>query len=62
MIWDEDGPKQRPTYELGKDLSAFSVEELEDYIAILMSERERMEAMLASKKASRDVAQSVFKG
>jgi len=62
MIWNEDAPKQRPAYELGKDLSAFSVEELQDYIAALMAERERVEAVLASKKASRNAAQSVFKG
>jgi uncharacterized small protein (DUF1192 family) len=62
MIWDEDAPKPRPAYELGKDLSAFSVEELQDYIAVLMAERDRAETMLASKKASRNAAQSVFKG
>ena len=62
MIWDENAPKPRPAYELGRDLSAFSVEELQDYIAVLMAERERVEAVLASKLASRNAAQSVFKG
>jgi uncharacterized small protein (DUF1192 family) len=62
MIWDENAPKPRPAYELGRDLSAFSVEELQDCIAALMAERERVEAVLASKLASRNAAQSVFKG
>jgi uncharacterized small protein (DUF1192 family) len=61
MIWDEETPKKRPTFELGADLSTLSVEELKEYIGILEAERQRVETMLASKTASRDAAQSVFK-
>lgn len=61
MIWDEEAPKKRPRYELGADLSDMSVEELKDYIAVLEAERGRVEAMLVSKSASRNAAQSVFK-
>ncbi len=61
MIWDEETPKKRPAFELGADLSALSVEELKEYIAVLDAERQRVETMLASKTASRDAAHSVFK-
>ena len=61
MTWDEEAPKKRAAYEIGADLSAFSVGDLEAYIAVLDAERQRAEAMVASKKASRSAAQSVFK-
>ena len=61
MIWDEDQPKKQPRYELGADLSKFSVEELQDYMALLDNERQRAESIMASKKSSLDAAHSVFK-
>lgn len=61
MIWDEEAPNKRRRFELGADLSDFSVGELEDYLAQLGAERERVEAMLASKKTSRSKADSIFK-
>ena len=60
-IWDEEGPRKRAVYELGADLSAFSVGELEDYLAILAVERERVEAVIIKKKAQHTAADSVFK-
>ncbi|MGB0087101.1 MAG: DUF1192 domain-containing protein [Rhodomicrobiaceae bacterium] len=62
MSWDEDLPKKRPAFELGADLSALSVKDLEEYVALLAAERQRAEAVIASKKSSRDAAHSVFKG
>ncbi len=61
MNWDDDLPKKRAPYEIGADLSRRSVEELHDYLAVLDTERKRVEAMLNSKEASRDAADSVFK-
>ncbi len=61
MSWDEELPKKKPAFELGADLSTFSVKDLEEYIAVLTAERQRVEAMIASKKSSRDSAHSVFK-
>jgi uncharacterized small protein (DUF1192 family) len=62
MTWDDELPqKPRREITLGADLSTFSVEELTDYIARLTAERERVEAMLTQKKASRSAADSVFK-
>ncbi len=61
MVWDEDQPKKQRAYELGADLSKFSVEELQDYLAILDNERQRVESIMSSKKSSLDAAHSVFK-
>lgn len=61
MSWDEEPVKKPKAHEIGADLSRFSVEELKAYIAALDAERHRVEAMLASKQASRSAASSVFK-
>jgi uncharacterized small protein (DUF1192 family) len=61
MNWDEEPVKKPKAHEIGADLSRFSVEELKEYIAALEAERERVEAVLASKHASRSAAASVFK-
>jgi|EndMetStandDraft_5_1072996.scaffolds.fasta_scaffold43251_3 uncharacterized small protein (DUF1192 family) len=62
MSWDDDLPqKKRREMVLGADLSTFSVEELNEYLATLAAERERVEAVLAQKQASRSAAHSVFK-
>lgn len=61
MSWDEAEPKKPAGYALGADLSARSVEELEEYIALLSAERERVEAVLAAKRASQGAAHSIFK-
>ena len=62
MVWDEELPQKKPRERvLGTDLSTYSVEELNEYLAALAAERERVEAVLAQKKASRQSAHSVFK-
>jgi uncharacterized small protein (DUF1192 family) len=62
MSWDDDLPqKKRREMALGVDLSTFSVEELNEYLAVLAAERQRVEAVLTQKQASRNAAQSVFK-
>jgi uncharacterized small protein (DUF1192 family) len=61
MDWEETRPKKKAAYELGADLSAFSVKELEECLDMLAAERQRIEAALAGKKASRQAAHSVFK-
>jgi len=62
-MWDEDGktPAKKPNYELGADLSRYSVDELSEYISVLEAERGRVEAALQAKKASMHAADSVFK-
>lgn len=44
-----------------KDLTPFSVDELEDYIVGLQAEIERARAAIASKKAFRSGAEAFFK-
>jgi uncharacterized small protein (DUF1192 family) len=62
MSMDDDLPlKPRREPSLGADLSTFSVEELNAYLATLAAESERVEAALAKKKASQQAAHSVFK-
>jgi uncharacterized small protein (DUF1192 family) len=62
MAWDDDQPQKKPRERvIGADLSDYSVEELNEYLAVLADERERVEAVLVKKKASRQSAQSVFK-
>jgi uncharacterized small protein (DUF1192 family) len=62
MGWDDDLPQKKPRERvIGADLSDYSVEELNEYLAVLAGERERVEAVLEKKKASRHSAQSVFK-
>jgi uncharacterized small protein (DUF1192 family) len=61
MSWDEDLPRKRPPFELGADLSALSIKDLEEYLSVLDAERKRAEAMIASKKSTQTAAHSVFK-
>jgi uncharacterized small protein (DUF1192 family) len=61
MEWDDTRPKKKPAHELGADLSVLSVKELEEYLAVLAAERQRVETMLVAKKASQSAAHSAFK-
>ncbi|WP_088348043.1 MULTISPECIES: DUF1192 domain-containing protein [Rhodomicrobium] len=61
MSWDEPVAKKPAAFDLGADLSALSVKELEEYIALLAGERDRVEAVLAAKRASQNAAHSIFK-
>lgn len=61
MDWDDARPKKKPAHELGAGLAALSVKDLEEYLAVLAAERQRVETMLVAKKASQDRAHSAFK-
>lgn len=60
-IDDDDKPRKKITHELGQDLSLLSVEDLEERIAMLSAEIERLKADAAKKRASRDAANAFFK-
>ena len=60
-VEDDDRPRKKVTHEIGQDLSLLSVEELDDRIALLTSEIERLQAAATRKRASRDAANSFFK-
>ncbi len=55
---DDDRPKKKITHEIGQDLYLLSVKELEERIALLSEEIERLRASIASKQSSRGVADS----
>ena len=58
---DDDRPKKKVVHEIGQELTLLSVEELGARIALLQAEIARLEADMARKKASRSVADQIFK-
>jgi uncharacterized small protein (DUF1192 family) len=58
---DEDRTQKAAAHEIGQDLSLLSVAELTARIALLRGEIERLESAVATKRASRDAAASIFK-
>ena len=58
---DDDRPKKKITHEIGQDLALLSVNELRERIALMKDEIARLEASIASKQASRSVADTFFK-
>jgi uncharacterized small protein (DUF1192 family) len=60
-IEDEDKPKKKLVHEIGQDLALLSIEELNERIASLTGEIERLEAARAKKQASRTAADQFFK-
>lgn len=51
----------QPKHELGQSLDALSIAEIDERIALLRSEIERLEVQRASKEASRLAANAFFK-
>ena len=58
---DDDRPKKKIVHEIGQDLALLSVNELRGRIALLKDEIARLEASIAGKQASRNVADTFFK-
>lgn len=58
---DEDERKQPKSHDVGMPLDTLSVEELEDRIALLGAEIERLRAAIADKGSSRKAAEAAFK-
>jgi uncharacterized small protein (DUF1192 family) len=58
---DEKPAKTPLKHEIGQDLAALSVHELDERIALLSAEITRLEAAKRSKEASRLSAENVFK-
>ena len=58
---DDDRPRRKISHEIGQDLSLLSVEELNERIALLNAEAERLRETMTKKKASKDAASSFFK-
>jgi uncharacterized small protein (DUF1192 family) len=58
---DDDQPKRKISHEIGQDLSLLSVGELDERMALLREEIERLQAAATRKRASRDAASQFFK-
>jgi uncharacterized small protein (DUF1192 family) len=61
LIDEEDRPKKKIVHEMGQDLALLSVNELAERIALLKEEISRLDAEIARKQASRNVAAGFFK-
>lgn len=58
---DDNKPRKKITHEIGQDLSLLSVDDLNERIALLGAEIERLQVDAKKKQASRDAANSFFK-
>ncbi|MFC6490675.1 DUF1192 domain-containing protein [Nitratireductor sp. GCM10026969] len=58
---EEDVPKGRPHYVIGQDISALSVEELKETVALLKEEIARLERELQAKDTTRATADALFR-
>ena len=58
---EEERPKKKLVHEIGQDLTLLSVGELTERIALLKEEIARLEANMASKRASKSAADLFFK-
>ncbi|KAA2241229.1 DUF1192 domain-containing protein [Salinarimonas soli] len=57
----EDRPRPKLAHEIGQELSLLSVHELDERMAALQAEIERLQAAKEAKEASRQAADSFFK-
>ncbi|BEV46281.1 DUF1192 domain-containing protein [Afipia carboxidovorans] len=60
-IDDDDRPRPKLIHQIGQDLSLLSLDDLNERIAALEGEIERLKTEAAKKRASRDAAASFFK-
>ena len=60
-VEEDDKPRKKITHEIGQDVSLLSVAELNERIALLTFEIERLQAAVAKRSASKDTANSFFK-
>jgi len=58
---DDDRPKPKSVHEIGQDLSMLSLNEIDDRIAALRAEIERLIEARARKDASRSAADAFFR-
>jgi uncharacterized small protein (DUF1192 family) len=61
MQEETERPKRLLAHEIGADLSAISVDELAERIALLQAEIARLEAEVRRKQASKDAAAAFFR-
>jgi uncharacterized small protein (DUF1192 family) len=61
MFDDEDAPKKKKAHEVGMNIDTMSVDELEERIGLLEAEIVRLRDAIASRRKTKDAANSVFK-
>jgi uncharacterized small protein (DUF1192 family) len=54
-------PRRKVAHEIGENLDALSVDDLDERVALLQAEIERLRAARAAKDASRTAASAFFK-
>ncbi|MBV9076270.1 MAG: DUF1192 domain-containing protein [Methylobacteriaceae bacterium] len=57
----DDRPKPKPVHVVGSDLSALSLHEIDERIATLEAEIERLRAEARRKESSREAASAFFR-
>jgi uncharacterized small protein (DUF1192 family) len=60
-LFDEEPKKKKPPHEIGQDLSALSVGDLNERIWQLQAEIARLEAELSAKNVTRSAADALFR-
>ncbi len=60
-LFEDEPVKKKPPHEIGQDLSALSVGELNERIGQLKAEIARLETELSSKSATRTAADALFR-
>lgn len=58
---EDDSPKQKSVHEIGQDLSMLSLAEIDERIAALKAEIDRLIETRARKDASRSAADAFFR-
>ncbi len=58
---EDDRPKLKSVHEIGQDLSMLSLGEIDERVAALQAEIERLMAARAKKDASRSAADAFFR-
>lgn len=61
MDWDEQKPRPAKAVTLGEDLRTLSLSELEQRLADLAQEADRVRAEVQAKKAHEEAAAAIFK-
>ena len=57
----DDRPRPKPAHELGQDLAALSLDELDERVALLEREIERLREARRRKEASQAAASAFFR-
>lgn len=60
-MFDDDQPRKKTVHEIGSDLSALSVHELEERITLLKDEIIRLEAAVEARGRTKNAAEGFFK-